>query len=186
MVAPFSPLDTFHTQLQLILPDIKQRLMNVLDFPADRVFFWQGDGDPPFHAEAQQYVWMTLEGEADDLPIMQGAGRIDARETQILRVVARTRVSLDPGDRHDIALMDQTYGILALAHLVKVALVDYFPVDVNGNILAMPMKPRHGGNPRPIPKQEWMEKTLWFEILYELDLPDILPMTSTNPDPVYD
>ncbi len=167
-----SALDAFHCQLADILPNIELRLQTVTGLTPQAVFFWQGDDDPPYHALAERYIWLRLEDQGADQPIIQGSGRYDARETQILRVVPRVRVSLDMADRHDIGLIHPQYGILPFMHQMYDALLGYQPVNSSNQWLVVePMRVLRTSRPHQIPRQpEWLESTMYFSLTYELNL----------------
>jgi hypothetical protein len=165
------PLDSFHTQLDLILPPLRQRLMDVTGFPQERVLFIQGD--VTFHTQAEQYLVVKLEDEKDEEPIILGAGRHDVRELQVFSVTVRTRCSLDQAQESFIQLTDLTLGHLRIVHQVKDAMILFQPLDpVTGKwLVTEPILPQRGSRPESLPQEpEWMQKTLWFTLKYELNL----------------
>lgn len=163
------------TRLDVVLPYLLDRLRSVTGLNESTCFLSQLE-EMPFDGMADQYLWLRVEDDADELPILQGAGRIDCREDQTVSVTVRTRSGLDQ-PQQDLyrltgSLTDATLGHLYMVHLVKDALVTFFPADSQGNLYAVaPLEPRPNRRPRRDKKQtEWLEKTLLFSFSYILDL----------------
>ena len=156
------------TRLSLILPVIRQRLIDWLQFPAERVLLTITD-EPPFDAQAEQYVWVRLRRQAPGTPYVEGGGRTDARVRRTLAVTVRTRQALDTPLEHLLWLLT---AHLDAEHAVYDALLDFYPAGADGmNLTTEPLHPGTAAEPRADRDDPtWGESTVEFEIVYEMDL----------------
>lgn len=157
------------TKLPLILPYILTQLQEVTELPAAACFLSQRD-TMPYDGVADQYVWVRVEDATDDLPVYQGAGRLDTREDVTFSVTVRTRLGLDPVNADTEWLTNASLGHLYLVHKVAKALVEFHPSDGQGNLYSItPVEPRKAGKPRKDKVPEWGESVRYFGLLYKLD-----------------
>jgi hypothetical protein len=145
--------------------------MAVTGFPEERVVLL-ARADVPYHAQADQYVRIWPRSQTTQGPIVQGAGRLDARVVRRVSVCLWTRLALDEADRDNSWLLHATLGHLDAEHKLFDALLGFHPEDADGNWLcyedcrvvaaAEPSKDRA--------EPEWGKSEVDVEVPYVLDL----------------
>lgn len=162
------------TRLDRVVLALQAQLESALGWPSERVLVV----DPEklsFDPQADQYVCLWPETGFPEVPILEGAGRLDARHTVRLGVLARTRYAVDEPSSSLHWLTNSSLGHLVLLHNLWDALLNYQPTDTGdsaGNWLVVaPLVPVQSSRPRGRkPQKEWGESTLTFQFTYLLDL----------------
>lgn len=159
---------TYATVQDGILAALQAQLVAWLDWPAERVLIVDPD-KLTFHPHGDQYLWLWPASESPDLPVFLGAGRYDFRETLRVEIGLRTRFGTDELTSDLFWMTDQTLGHGLARHKLWDALINFSPVDGNGNWLALaPVVPGQGGRPRMDDDEfQWGESVLGFEVLYD-------------------
>lgn len=170
------------TELGPILLQLKIRLMDVLSWPAERVLLMDPD-QSAYHHQADQYLLLWPDSSSPDLPILEGAGRVDARASERIMVVLRTRLSLDEATSKQLWLTDATgLGHLHTRHLIWDALINFQVTDADTEegddpdeanwLIVAPVTPAGGQRPRSgkLDAKDWGETTQFFGLTYVLDL----------------
>lgn len=158
------------TRLDVILLAVRQRLINELGWPPERVIVAKRDV-LPFNAQADQYCIIQPRSQVTEQPIVQGAGRVDTRVTRRVAVIVRTRLSLDESDRDLAWLTDATYGHLRTEHAVLNALQMYQPTRGADWLACEPLRLVPVSQPEQDREQpEWGQSVAEFEVTYVLDL----------------
>jgi len=159
------------TKLSPILAAVRDRLITRLRFNPARVIV---SLRPVTEAEnqAEQYVLIRPAAQAMNEPIINGAGRIDARTTRRIGIYLRTRLLTDEPYDDERWLTDASFGHLDQEHVIIDALEMFLPTDKDENaLLYEPIRLRPSPQPEkdPIP-DGWGQSGLEFDASYELDL----------------
>lgn len=122
-----------------------------------------------FHPHGDSYVCVWPDSELPDGAVYRGAGRLDFRLTRKIYVNVRSRTALDDMPSSAIWLTDESLGNDPLALQVWNALVEFPPLDGNGNALSLTaLAPTGGSKPKlDLDEKEWGESALAFEVVYQ-------------------
>lgn len=160
------------TRLDVVLLAVRQQLLDRLGWPAERVLLIDPRWLTQLHPHGDQYLCLWCDTESVNRPILQGAGRYDARLSERIDVAVRTRLGTDEATSARYWLLDATLGHNLAKWNVHNALTDWVPVDADGNWLAVKaLHPAGNGKPKlDRVEKEWGESTLSWELTYQLAL----------------
>lgn len=149
-----------------ILATLQAQLAAITSVDLARIIVVADDVVP--HFTGDQDILLRPLGEKCDRNRLQGNGRVMDYRTRSLRIVARTRSTLDPVDEDYIHLTDATLGHLTLEDSIVEALQMFFPSDPSSNLLtACPIRALDWTEPRrEAREQEWISSSLMAEIDY--------------------
>lgn len=164
------------TTLTAIVVNILTRLQAVTGLGPEAVFLDQRDDNSIEEAPSQAdtyYVLCVLTSR--ETPHYVGAGRIDTRETQTIKVTCWTRLALDEPGRSTEWLTNLSAASLAhldQRHKIWDALSTWFSEDSDGNgLITHPIEPRNADVPRKAKiDTHWGRSALQFELTYRLAL----------------
>lgn len=162
------------TRLDIILLNIQQHLMSSLSWVQQRVDIMDPDKLPVNkHPLGSNYLVLWPDVETPNIPIFQGAGRLDTRMTDRLNVHVRSAAALDEYASAQTWLTDPSLGHIFLRHQVWDALLNYLPTDSNSNLLTV-----NGLVPAPARKAKLEgEKKYWGESVLAFDVNYVLALT---------
>lgn len=164
------------TTLDVIVLAVQQQLMAWLALPPERCVVTD-PGKFTFHHEADSYLWVWPDFEVTNLPVLFGAGRLDARITERIEVGIRSRLATDEATSAALWLTDQVLGHCLTRNAVWDALLQWTPMDLQGNDLTVgPLVPGRGGRPKlGTDEREWGESIIAFDATYILKLTQGIP-----------
>lgn len=157
------------TSLEVILPVIVQRLVDVTGFPSPERVYLTIEDPVGYHNQADQYIAVQVLTENPNMMLVDTGGRFDARTKRQINVHLRTRLNLDEVGHDTAWLVNASLGHLRVEHQINDALQGYEPVDASNNwLVSEPMDPGSITAPRKA-KEEipgWGESVLSFLIPY--------------------
>lgn len=159
---------------------LQAQLMTVLAWPAERVVVVDPDDVQETHTQAEQHLALWPGDARPDLPIFQGAGRVDTRLAWTFELRLWTRCDLDEPNSSLLWLTHQPVispAQAGLGHLywlrqVYNAMVCFYPEDASQNAyLVQPLYPVGQTKPRRDKKQrEWGSSTTTWVAVFDDDL----------------
>lgn len=161
------------SKLSPILLAIRQRVMDVMLFPPERVLIVARDvlAQEP---QADQFVRIRPRGGPIYYPTYEGGGRMDTRVRRSCSATLRTRMATDEPTQDLFWLNDVSIGHLEKEHALFDALVAFQPTDSDDNwLVTQPLEPKAVTTPekaRGAKMLEWGESTFEFVIHYQLAL----------------
>lgn len=158
--------------MAIILPVIRTRIQDVLEFPPERVLpDAREDTEEDVPTQADQFVLLRV-GGGDFVPGIQGAGRLNLQVVREITCTLWTRLETDQIRSDEEWLANASLGHLQCEHKLWDALATYQPVDGDGNwLVAYPIVPRRFGPPRKGRKRKgWGRSTLAFDVSFTLDV----------------
>lgn len=162
------------TDLRTLLIDLRERIMDRLDFPAERVLII-ARAKMPANLQADQYVIIRVMGQKPDWNTEYGHGRVEHRVRRTLQIVLKTRLATDEVNEDFLWLTDKSLGHLDMEHELYDSLQTYSPIDVNDNALIYePLVVTMVDRPL---KEEVNEE--WGESWIEVELPFIMRLDQT-------
>ncbi|MDE2105775.1 MAG: hypothetical protein KGL39_51600 [Patescibacteria group bacterium] len=158
--------------LKDILLLIQTQVVAITGLDISRVIITAKSPDQVLHAGATEDILLRVMGERPDTNQIDGAGRIVNNRLRTVQVVVRTKVALDPTGQDQVHLTDPTLGHFVLEDSVVDALEEFFPLDINGNLLtAVPVRIGPWGLPTPDREDDtWLSSTADLEIVYTRNL----------------
>jgi len=130
-----------------ILESVRARLVEVMDWPEERVRFGDPD-DLESYPQADQFLTVWYGGDRPETNISLAGGRVDDRHYFQVEVTLFTRCGLDEPGSGYWWLTEAELGHLVWVNALHNALNVFLPVDKDGNgLCAEPLK--HAGGTRP-------------------------------------
>lgn len=157
------------TDLRTVLLALRQRLVDALGWPEERVLVVAAD-DATYDPHAQ-YL-MVRPGRQRWERHHEGAGRHDSRVRRRCTVTLRTRVELDEATSDLSRLTHESLGHFAAEHLVCDALELWAPEDLESNwLLVEPLHLEDAAEAERPPKRlGWAQSTAAFDLVFVLSL----------------
>ncbi len=163
------------TYVHDIFVNLRQRLMDQLDFPPERVLVVAQRRGRIRHDQADTYLELQPGAQSPvDISTWHGAGRYDLRVNRVVRVKIWTRLALDEINEDFQRLTNASLGHLKTEGQVYDALAGYQPTDDEGNwLVAEPIRPGSATEPDSDGEENgWINSTVSFdmEFLVPLDI----------------
>jgi hypothetical protein len=164
------------TRLHHILPLIQRRLMDVFQWPQERVIISaRQEGDTEERPMgAQPYLRMRAMGATPNSGYWEGMERISEVQTRRLKVTLYTPLTVDTVVADDRWTIDPSLGHYANEHKLFAALHGFCPTDSQGNQLTqLPLTPQltdEALKPRGKELDGWGKSSVNVDIAYVLDL----------------
>jgi hypothetical protein len=156
--------------LTAILPLIETQVVAVTGLSSSQVYS-TAQKNPPIY-EGDHVVQIRPTGFTVQTDQSFPEGRLDTRITRDLAVKVVTRLGLDEPDRDRVWLEDQTLGHIVLEESVINALQNFWPTDVNGNVLTTnPIQLAPASDPETEEDEPgWGSSLVTFQVSYILPL----------------
>ena len=165
------PETSLRVELATIMPVLLARVIAKTGLTESCVFLSQTP-EIPYDTMADHIVRLRIEDHVFDQDLLTTSGRYDCRALVRMSLAVRTRLDIDQKPRDGSWLTHQTLGHLRLVHKVYQALVNFWPMDQQQNVLTVsPVITMSGDSPQRDRQQAgWGESTLTFGFVYVLDL----------------
>lgn len=158
------------TSLRTILPAITAQITSGTGVPANRVLLLARETTPRFQGDSD--ILVRVGRALPDEGMASGAGRNGVLLYRVLQVTPRVRRSTDLSDRDDLALLDESAGLLALEEQLIDALHIWVPRSGDNWLAQEPIHWEPGAVPlheTPI-SDAWLHSDLVFLLRYQLSV----------------
>lgn len=158
------------TPIRDIFLNVKATLMTGTGLGSDRVTIV---AKPNIQSVADKEIQIWPSNATVDEAWEFGSGRRSCPIARNLNILCRDRVALDPTNESQVLLTDQNLGLFVLEEQVINALLEYLPVDRQGNALTTAPIKFLGQPAETAEHEEWANNLGWgdswlvFQLVYQ-------------------